>query len=133
MINNSSTFLLLRLAVGMSMFGHGFVRVFKLAKFSEWMLGKYENSLLPAALVKPFSYALPIVELVIGVLIIIGLFTRQALLVGGITMVILIFGSCMIEDWGGIPSQMIHTFFFALLLSYLNHNSYAVDSASKKQ
>ncbi|PLK43223.1 DoxX family protein [Emticicia sp. TH156] len=133
MINNSSTFLLLRLAVGMSMFGHGFVRVFKLAKFSEWMLGKYENSLLPAALVKPFSYALPIIELVIGVLIIIGLFTRQALLVGGITMVILIFGSCMIEDWGGIPSQMIHTFFFALLLSNLNHNSYAVDSASKKQ
>lgn len=132
MINHSSTFLLLRLAIGMSMFGHGFVRVFKLAKFSEWMLGKYQNAMLPIAIVKPFSYALPIIELVIGILIIIGLFTRQALLVGGLTMVILIFGSSMVEDWGGIPSQMIHTFFFAILLSYLNYNSYAVDNLLKK-
>lgn len=133
MINHSSTFLLLRLAIGMSMFGHGFVRVFKLAKFSEWMLGKYENSMLPVALVKPFSYALPIIELVIGLLIIIGLFTRQALMVGGFTMIVLIFGSCMVEDWGGIPSQMIHTFFFAVLLSFLNYNSYAIDNLLKKQ
>jgi len=132
MINHFSTFLLLRLAIGMSMFGHGFVRVLKLAKFSEWMLGKYENSMLPVALVKPFSYALPIIELVIGVLIIIGLFTKQALFIGGITMIILIFGSCMVEEWGAITSQLLHTFFFAVLLSFMNYNSYAIDNLLKK-
>lgn len=132
MINHSLTFVLLRLAVGMSMFGHGLVRIVKLPKFSAWMVGQFEKSMLPEALVIPFSYALPIIEFGIGVLLLIGLFTKQALIIGGITMILLIFGSSMIEEWGAIPSQMIHTFFFAILLSYLNYNAYSVDNALKR-
>lgn len=132
MINHSLTFVLLRLAVGMSMFGHGFVRVLKLPKFSAWMVEKFAGSMVPEILVTPFSYALPIIELVIGVLLLIGLFTRLSLIVGGLTMVALIFGSSMLEDWGAIPSQMIHTFFFAVLLSYLNYNAYSIDEALKR-
>ena len=132
MINHSLTFILLRLSVGMSMFGHGFVRILKLPKFSAWMIEKFANSMLPEALVVPFSYALPIIELAIGILLLIGLFTRISLIVGGLTMVALIFGSSMLEDWGAIPSQMIHTFFFAVLLSYLNYNAYSVDNALKR-
>lgn len=132
MINHSLTFVLMRLAVGMSMFGHGLVRIVKLPKFSAWMVGQFEKSMLPEALVTPFSYALPIIEFGIGVLLLIGLFTKQALIIGGITMVLLIFGSSMIEEWGAIPSQMIHTFFFAVLLSSLNYNSYSVDNALKR-
>lgn len=132
MINHYLTFVLLRLAVGMSMFGHGFVRVLKLPKFSAWMVEKFTGSLVPEVLVMPFSYALPIIELAIGVLLLIGLFTRLSLIVGGLTMVALIFGSSMLEDWGAIPSQMIHTFFFAVLLSYLNYNAYSVDEALKR-
>ncbi|GAB3512048.1 DoxX family protein [Emticicia fontis] len=132
MINHSLTFVLLRLAVGMSMFGHGLVRIVKLPKFSAWMVGQFEKSMLPEALVIPFSYVLPIIEFGIGVLLLIGLFTKQALIIGGITMILLIFGSSMIEEWGAIPSQMIHTFFFAVLLSYLNYNSYSVDNALKR-
>ncbi len=132
MINHSLTFLLLRLAIGMSMFGHGLVRIVKLPKFSAWMTEKFVNSMLPQAMVISFSYALPIIEFVIGVLLLVGLFTRLSLLVGGLTMVALIFGSSMIEDWGALPSQLIHTFFFAVLLSALNFNSYAVDNLLKK-
>lgn len=132
MINHSLTFVLLRLAVGISMFGHGLVRIVKLPKFSAWMVGQFEKSILPEALVTPFSYLLPIIEFGIGVLLLIGLFTKQALIIGGITMVLLIFGSSMIEEWGAIPSQVIHTFFFAVLLSYLNYNSYSVDNALKR-
>lgn len=132
MINNSLTFVILRLAIGTSMFCHGIVRVVKLPKFSAWMVEKFVNSMLPEAIVIPFSYALPIIELVIGVLILIGLFTRISLVVGGFTMIALIFGSGMIEDWGALPSQMIHTFFFAVLLSYMNYNAYSVDEMMKR-
>ncbi len=132
MINNSITFVILRLAIGTSMFCHGTVRVVKLPEFSAWMLEKFTNSMLPEALVIPFSYALPVIELLIGLLLLIGLFTRVSLIIGGFTMVALIFGSGMIEDWGALPSQMIHTFFFAVLLSHLNYNSYSVDNALKR-
>jgi len=132
MINHTITFLLLRLAVATSMFGHGLVRLPKLNGFSKWMVGQFEKSMLPELLVIPFSYALPIIEFGIGLLLLLGLFTRQSLIVGGFTMIALIFGSSMIEEWGAIPSQLIHVFFFAVLLSYLQHNSYALDNVMKR-
>lgn len=124
---NTTTFLLLRLAIGASMLGHGLVRLPKLSGFSAWMAGSFEKSMLPAALVTPFSYTLPIAEFVIGLLIVAGLFTRPALIAGSVVMICLIFGTCMIENWEAIPSQLIHVAFFAVLLSFIQFNSLAID------
>ena len=112
------SFLLARLAVGMSMFGHGLVRLPKLQDFSQWMVGQFEKSMLPEIIVTPFSYILPITELLVGIFLLIGLFTRQALVAGSLVMIALIFGSSMIEEWGAIPSQLIHAAFFSILLIF---------------
>ena len=127
-----TTYLLLRLAVGASMFGHGLVRLPKLHTFSNWMVGSFEKSLLPKVLVVPFSYALPIAEFFIGLLVIMGLFTQQSLTAGGFVMIILIFGTAMIENWEALPSQLIHIAFFALLLQFVASNSMALDNVFKK-
>ncbi|MCF6405929.1 DoxX family membrane protein [Chitinophaga filiformis] len=132
MINNTVSFLILRLAIGVSMFGHGLVRLPKLDKFSGWMVKSFENSMLPASLVKPFSYALPVAEFLIGLLLIIGLFTRQSLIAGSIVMIFLILGTTLIESWEALVSQLIHVVFFALLLGYVTYNSYALDKLLKK-
>lgn len=121
------TYLLLRLAIGASMFGHGLVRLPKLTAFSGWMVSSFENSMLPKSLVLPFSYALPIAEFLIGFLLIFGLFTKPALVAGGIVMVVLIFGTTLIENWDALPAQLIHIAFFALLLHFLSANSMALD------
>ncbi len=125
------TYLLLRLAIGASMFGHGLVRLPKLGTFSKWMAGSFEKSMLPGFLVVPFSYALPIAEFLIGLLLLIGLFTKPALLAGGIVMIILIFGTTMIENWESLPSQLIHVAFFALLFHFASSNSKALDNLFK--
>lgn len=117
----------MRLAVGMSMLGHGCVRLPKLATFSGWMVKSFEKTMLPETLVKPFGYALPFVEGLVGLLLVIGLFTKQALIAGACTMILLIFGSSMIENWDAIPSQLIHTAFFAVLLHFVNYNDLALD------
>lgn len=129
---NTTSFLIVRLAVAASMLGHGLVRLPKLTGFSNWMVSSFEKSMLPSALVTPFSYILPIAEFVIGLLLVIGLLTRVSLIAGGFTMVILIFGSAMVENWEAMPSQFIHAAFFAVLLSFLQHNTYAVDNFLKK-
>lgn len=129
---NKNSFLIVRLAVAASMLGHGLVRLPKLNGFSEWMVSSFEKSMLPSALVTPFSYILPIAEFVIGLLLVIGLFTRISLIAGGFMMVILIFGSAMVENWEAMPSQFIHAAFFAVLLSFLQYNTYAVDNFFKK-
>ena len=110
-------YLLLRLLLGMSFFGHGLVRLPKLEKFSAWMVQSFEKSILSPALVTPFSYILPFAELITGLLLLIGLFTRGALVAGAGIMLILIFGTSMIEDWGAIPSQLIHGTIAAYLLN----------------
>ncbi|WP_428659818.1 DoxX family protein [Runella sp.] len=128
---NTHSFLILRLAAAASMFGHGLVRVPKLPGFSAWMLSNFEKSMLPTALVTPFSYALPVLELVTGILLLLGLFTRQALYLGALIMLILIFGSCMIEKWDWLPSQLLHTGLFALLLNFIHNNTFALDNLVK--
>ncbi len=128
MIRNTTTFLLARLAVAVSLFGHGLVRLPKLNGFSHWMVKQFELSMLPKILVVPFSYVLPIAEFTIGLLLILGLFTRQALVAGSVVMLLLIFGSCMIEEWDAIPSQLIHVAFCTVLLSYVKeYNSFTMD------
>jgi thiosulfate dehydrogenase [quinone] large subunit len=129
---NTTSYVLLRLAIGASMLGHGLVRLPKLAGFSKWMVGSFEKSMLPGVLITPFSYALPVAEFVIGLLLVAGLFTRPALIAGGLVMVLLIFGTAMIENWEAIPSQLIHAAFFAVLLQYAAVNGFALDNLFKK-
>jgi thiosulfate dehydrogenase [quinone] large subunit len=124
---NTTTFVLLRLAVGASMLGHGLVRLPKLRLFSAWMMGTFEKSMLPAAMIKPFSMALPVIEFMIGLLLLAGLWTYPALFSGGIVMLLLILGTTLIENWEAIPAQLIHIAFFAVLLQYISSNKFSLD------
>lgn len=128
----TTSFLLLRLTIAISMFGHGLVRLPKLTAFSNWMVGSFENSMLPKIIVTPFSYILPIAEFVIGLLLLLGLFTKPSLVAGSFVVLALLFGTCMIENWEAIPSQLIHVAFFALLLHFIDYNSLAIDALIKK-
>jgi len=125
-------YLLARLAIAASMFGHGLVRLPKLQAFSNWMLESFSTSMMPLALVKPFSLILPIVEFTVGLLLITGLFTRAALIAGSIAMLALIFGSSLIEKWEWVTFQMFYGLYFALLLAYIGHNQYSVDAILKR-
>lgn len=115
------------------MLGHGLVRLPKIQTFSNWMTGTFKASILPQVLVIPFSYALPFAEFGIGVCLITGLFFRQALITGAIVMTLLIFGSCLVENWDAVPSQLIHIAFFAVLLQYQPANTNTLDKLLSKK
>ena len=129
---NTTTFLLLRLAIAASVLGHGLVRLPKLSAFSNWMVNSFEKSMLPKILIVPFSYVLPLAEFLVGILLFTGLFTRPALMVGAIIMIVLIFGTAMIENWEALPSQLIHVAFYAVLLQFSQFNYWALDNLFKK-
>lgn len=129
---NKTSFLLLRLGIGTSMFGHGLVRLPKLNGFSHWMVNSFEKSFLPQSLVLPFSYMLPVAEFLTGLLLLVGLFTRQALIAGAAIMILLLFGTTMIESWDAIPTQLLHLIFFAVLLQFAQSNTWALDKQFAK-
>lgn len=129
---NSFAYLLFRLTIGMSMFGHGLVRIPKLPSFSEGMVANFEGSHLPAVIVQPFSLTLPFIEFTIGLFLLVGFKTKWFAQAGGILMVVLIFGTSMIENWNALPSQMIHVAFFCVLLQFLPSNQISLDGILKK-
>lgn len=79
------------------------------------------------ALVQPFSYILPFAEFFIGFLLIIGLFTRVVLVTAIATMLMLIFGSTLIEQWENASFQLLYGLIQAGLFYGLNKNVYSAD------
>lgn len=121
-------YLLTRLGIATSMLGHGLVRLPKLQQFSEKMVQQFSETILPEPLVYATGYLISIGELIVGVLLVIGLFTRLAAIGGALLMLLLIFGCTLIENWGALPSQMIHLGFFIVVIQFLVSNYYSVDN-----
>ena len=127
------TYLLARLPIGMSMLGHGLIRLTKLQAFSTGMVNEFSKSILPQALVMPFSCMLPFLEFAVGILLLAGLFTRFACALGSAVIVALIFGSSLLEQWNNVFSQLFYGGYFAVLFLYASHNYYSIDHLIKNK
>jgi thiosulfate dehydrogenase (quinone) large subunit len=128
-------YLLVRLVVGTSLFGHGLVRLHKLSAFHGQLVSEFKTSILPEILVSTSGYVLPFVELAIGALLLAGALTRAAAITGGLLIIVLVFGSTTIEHFGVIGEQLIHASLLAALLMFLRRNTYSIDHiiAGKRQ
>ena len=117
----------LRLALGMSMLIHGVDRVVAFHQFAEKTANMFADSRLPRLAVMGFVYTVPPIELTIGVLVLFGLFTRTGLLMGGLWMVVLIFGSSLIEQFDVVGIQLVYSLIFSALLYYHDANLISID------
>ena len=124
-------YLILRLTMGVNMFTHGVARLLDLEKFNTWMIGQFSNTILPEFLVSLSSYMIPFAELIIGVLLILGLFTSRALLLGALLITILVFGSGLQENWNVMSSHMIYAVFFFILSYMIELNKFSLDNLRK--
>ncbi len=127
------SYFFLKLPLALSMLGHGLVRLPKLETFSNWMVTFMAKSYLPQALITPFSYLVPFVEVLVGGLLLIGLFTRQALYLGLVLMGLMTFGNTTIENWESITSELVHAGYMGALLFLLSHDRFSVDESRKKK
>ncbi|MBK1831833.1 DoxX family protein [Verrucomicrobiaceae bacterium R5-34] len=119
---------LARLGMGVNLLIHGAVRLPKLSGFANHITGQFEKTVLPAAMVKPYAYAVPFVELGVGILLILGLFTRHTLVAASLLMISLIFGTCLLENWGNAGSQMVYLAYLAALLAFRDrYNQLSLD------
>ena len=125
-------YLLIRLTMGLNFFMHGVVRIFgNLDKFREKTVADFQETWLPQPMVELFATTLPFVEGVIGLLLLVGLFTRQAIIAGAVVMMVLIFGTSLRQDWGLVGSQIVYSLFFYFLMRYASDNSWALDTRRK--
>jgi thiosulfate dehydrogenase (quinone) large subunit len=113
--------------MGMSMAIHGLGRLPKYSVFVDGTVKLFAHSPLPAFAVHLFAQITPVVESVIGILVFFGFGTVFGLTLGGLWMVILIFGSTLIENYDVVAIQLLYSLIFFLLLQHLDQNVLSVD------
>ena len=124
----SLAYALLRVTLGLNIFMHGISRLLGgVGNFVDSMIKMFQNTVLPAAVVVPFGYALPWLEAAVGVLIIIGFRTRVALVSGALLILALTFGATLRQDWDVAAIQLLYSIVYAILISALRYNRLSVD------
>ena len=115
-----------RITLGVNFSIHGLVRMPKLKRFAEGIMKGFEGTMLPEFIVIPFAYAIPILELILGLMLLVGIYTNRALAASAILMVVLIAGSAFKEDWGAVSTQMLYALFIFFLIFFQENNSWSL-------
>jgi|HubBroStandDraft_6_1064221.scaffolds.fasta_scaffold215445_2 thiosulfate dehydrogenase [quinone] large subunit len=118
---------LLRIGLGLAFIAHGLARIGALLAFAESMKAMFASSGLPEMLVVITAYAIPPVELIVGVPLFLGLFSRPALVVAGIEMWVLTFGSILIQKFDIALIQLVYLTLLALLTATLRYDRLSID------
>ena len=76
----------------------------------------------------PFAAALPWTEATIGLLLLLGLFTRFALVAGSLEMIVLMVGITLAQNWEVAGIQLIYCAIYFVLLTHRGRNFYSLDT-----
>lgn len=122
-----------RVALGFNLLFHGLVRFGdKYTAFVKDTAEAFKNAPVPGFFVSAFAGVLPVVEFAIGLLLIVGLRTREAAVAGVIKMIFLISGMCLLEEWDVVGVQMVYVLFYALVLAFREYDHYSLDARARR-
>ncbi|NER23624.1 MAG: DoxX family protein [Symploca sp. SIO1C2] len=122
-----AAYTLLRIIVGVNYFNHGATRMGNIPGFMDAMVQTMQESWIPEFLVRLNAALVPPVELVVGLLIVIGFWTRGALIACFILMIVLMYGVTIIQNWQVAGSQLIYDITLFILLAGLGFNRLSID------
>ncbi|PZD70746.1 hypothetical protein C1752_09724 [Acaryochloris thomasi RCC1774] len=120
-------YFLLRLLMGVNFLNHGLTRIGNIPGFVDSMVQAMEASYFPEPLVRINAFLVPIIELIVGVLMIVGWRTRTALTVTSALMVILMLGVTSVQNWDAAGSQLVYGLILFILLACSSFNTVSVD------
>lgn len=133
MSNGQLAYLLARLTLGINLLLHGVVRIPKIHAFAQSVAAGFQESILAPEVAQLFAYTIPVIELILGILLIVGFKIRQTLFAASVFIMLLISGSCLKEDWATVGTQMLYALFLFFLLFYLDYNRWSIDTRSKNK
>ncbi len=120
-----------RFTLGVNIFFHGAMRLY--TGLDAWVTFQEAafvapKSPLPLWAVHDFLYVLPFVEVALGALTAIGLYTRWALLGGAVMIFWLVFGNLTRQDWGTVGNNMHYVLYYTLMIAAYRYNCWALDN-----
>jgi thiosulfate dehydrogenase (quinone) large subunit len=128
-MNEYIAFFLLRVGLGLNILLHGLVRLGNArALFVNAIIREFEETSLPASVIKMTGNILPYLETTVGLMLVFGMATEGSLIAGCTLIFILLIGKSMVTDWATVTFQMIYILIYCILLFYLKYNTISVDA-----
>lgn len=120
---------ILRLSFGANILLHGLSRILNgRPAFLAYLNHYFEHAhLVPAGMLPVFGAILPWVETTLGLLLMLGLLTRFAVIAGALAMLVLVIGTNLAQDWVVSGLQLIYCFIYYYLLVHLEENRLSLD------
>lgn len=128
--DTSLAYAIFRLTFGVNICFRGIVRITVngLDTFAGGMIKQFEATWFPPFFIDTFGHTLPWIETAIGIMLILGLKTRLALIVGGLMMTALTFGTMFLQNFDLAWLQLTYAIAFFLLLAARSWNVISLDS-----
>lgn len=118
---------LIRWGLGLRLLVSGAGKIGDLSGFvNGYLLPSFAETILPGWLVAPYGYALPVVELLLGIILILGFFRISALLVSGLTFLSLAFGQMLLQQHATVLDILLYLFLTAVLLFLGEHDRWVL-------
>jgi thiosulfate dehydrogenase [quinone] large subunit len=121
---------LLRLVMGFLLFFAGIGKLTGpgLKGFAGYIVSDFtEKTWLPKFMLVPYGYVLPFAELILGFLLIIGLFTRPTIIVSALMLISLMFGKILTGDHATVANIAQYVVFLCLVYWTSRDNMFSVD------
>jgi|SRR5438309_4031289 len=119
-----------RFTFGLNIMMRGIVRIaLGIPAFQTYMLTQFKDvPVMPPAFLLPFASALPFIETLIGLCILLGFQTRAALVLGALMITALTFGTMMRQDFTIAWLQLDYAIAFFILIAMRSWNLISVDA-----
>ena len=120
--------LLTRLTLGMIFFFAGLGKFLGgYQNFVNWMTGQFKDTMLPSFALLPFTYALPFVEIILGLLLLAGLFTRWSFFLTGLLVAAFIFGQLQLQHHEEVATHLLYFLSVALGIWASEYDRWSLD------
>ena len=122
---------ILRLSFGANILLHGLSRILNgRPAFLAYLTHYFEHAhLISPGMLPAFAAVLPWVETTLGLLLMLGLFSRFTLIVGALVLTGLVIGTNLAQDWLVSGLQLPYCFIYYYLLVHLEQNTMSLDQA----
>jgi thiosulfate dehydrogenase (quinone) large subunit len=131
--NEQMGYALLRAVVGVNLMMHGVSRMIAgPGVFAAKLVIQFEPAPLPTWSVWVFGLMLPAIEGLLGLLILVGLRTRAALVAASILIMLLTFGSTLLQDWASAGTQLTYALAYFVLIFLHQYDGWSIDAWIKR-
>ena len=125
-----TAYTIMRVSFGANIMLHGVSRFFMgHAAFLAYLNHYFEHAHgIPVSTLPAFAAVLPWLETGFGLLLLLGLFTRFALIAGALVITCLVIGTNLAQDWLVSGLQLIYVFLYYYLLGHRDENRFSLDA-----